>query len=187
MARLTILEYPDPRLRQRARPVDDFGPAFQRLADDLIDTLRASGGIGLAAPQVGAHLRLLAMDVSAGRRDPRLFANPTVVAHSGACIVEESCLSVPGLVENVRRHARVRVQACGRDGAPFECELEGLEAVCLLHEVDHLEGKLFIDRLGFYQRLRARRQLAVRARPAAGPSGAAGIPTATSQPAEAPR
>jgi peptide deformylase len=188
VARLKILEYPDPRLKARALPVVDFGPAFQRLADDLVETLHASGGIGLAAPQVAAPLQALVIDVSPDRRAPRLFANPKVLERSAVGIVEESCLSVPGIVENVRRHTRVRAQACGRDGTPFECELEGLEAVCLLHELDHLEGKLFIDRLGFYQRLRVRRRLAGTTRPAVGlSSDNAGIQPAPSQPAEAPR
>jgi peptide deformylase len=154
MARLPILEYPDPRLRTRARPVGAFTPELSRLADDLFETMYAARAIGLAATQVDVHLRLVAIDVSGRAESPELFIDPEVVETSQPGMVEESCLSLPGIVGNVGRATRVRVRAIDRDGRTYLRDLEGVLAVCLLHEIDHLDGILFTDRLSFFERLR---------------------------------
>jgi len=177
MARLAILEYPDPRLRLRARPVTSFDAGLARLVDDLCETLRASGGIGLAAPQAGDLRQVLVIDLTGGAAQPEVFINPQILASAEPGLVEESCLSVPGVVGNVVRATRVAVRARDRHGGAFECELEGMRAVCLQHEVDHLAGTLFVDRLSLFQRLRVRAGAAARQRrgatAAAQPPGAA--------------
>lgn len=164
MAVLPILTHPDPRLRQPALPVGDFDASLARLVDDLRDTLRASGGIGLAAPQAGDRRRVLVMDLSGGIEPAEVFVNPEILARDAPGLVEESCLSVPGLVGNVVRATRLHVRARTPDGERFERALEGMRAVCLQHEVDHLDGRLFVDRLSFLARLRFR--LGARARAA---------------------
>jgi peptide deformylase len=162
MAVLAILEHPDGRLRQRSAAVTRFDGALGRLADDLLETLYDKGGIGLSAPQVGAEGRVAVMDLSGSAADPHVFVNPVILSRSAFGLVEESCLSVPGVVGSVFRATRVRVRAQDRGGQSFERDLDGMHAVCLQHEIDHLEGKLFIDRLWFWQRLmikvRAKRQ-----------------------------
>ncbi len=158
MARLAILEAPDPRLRTVAEPVREFDAALARLIDDLIDTLRATHAVGLAATQVDVHRQIVVVDVSGDRSAPQVFINPRSLAQDTLAMVEESCLSVPGVVASVRRHARMHVAAVDRDGQPFERRLEGAAAVVLQHEMDHLRGVLFTDRLSFWRRLRARRQ-----------------------------
>ncbi len=162
MARLPILEYPDPRLRLRSQEVECFDADLSRLVDDLIETLHATGGIGLSAPQVDDRRRVLVMDHSGDASRPELFVNPVILADGALGLVEESCLSVPGLVGNVIRATELRVRAQDREGACFERDLSGMEAVCLQHELDHLEGRLFVDRLSFLKRLRFR--MAARAR-----------------------
>lgn len=156
MAVLPILEYPDPRLRIPARPVETFDAALARLVDDLAATLRVSGGIGLAAPQTGHGVQVVIVDVPDTGPLPTVFINPQVLVSAVPGLVEESCLSVPGVVGNVVRATRLRVRASDRDGNAFECDLEGMPAVCLLHEMDHLAGKLFIDRLPLLKRLALR-------------------------------
>lgn len=156
MARRAILEYPDPRLRLQSEPVADFDADLSHLADDLIETLHATGGIGLAAPQVDDRRRVLVMDHSGDASAPRVYVNPVILADAAPGLVEESCLSLPGLVGNVIRATQVRVQAQKRDGTRFEHDLTGMEAVCLQHEIDHLDGRLFLDRLSLLRRLRAR-------------------------------
>ncbi|HTY50567.1 MAG TPA: peptide deformylase [Steroidobacteraceae bacterium] len=175
MGRLTILEYPDPRLRTRAQPVTQFDAVLSRLIDDMLETMYAAPGIGLAATQVDAHKRLIVIDVSEQRDQPRVYINPQILAREGAAKSEEGCLSVPGIFEDIPRAERVRVRAQDRDGAVFECDLAGLEAVCLQHEMDHLEGKLFVDYLSDLKRERIRKKLdRERRERAAAPSRPAG-------------
>jgi peptide deformylase len=159
MTRLNILEYPDPRLRTRAAPVTAFDAGLSRLIDDLFETLYASRAIGLAATQVGAHQRVIVIDVSAERTAPQLFINPQVVAREAPGIVEESCLSLPGVIANVRRATRVRVRSHDRAGVVRVHALEDIAAVCVQHEMDHLEGILFVDHLSFFARRRIYRQM----------------------------
>lgn len=159
MALLPILEFPDPRLRTRAEPVDSFDPALKRLVSDLFETMYAAPGIGLAATQVDVHRQVIVMDVSADKREPQLFINPQILARDGVEVSEEGCLSVPNVFEEVQRAATVRVRAHDVTGKVFERELEGLAAVCLQHEMDHLAGKLFVDYLSNLKRERIRRKL----------------------------
>lgn len=180
MARLTILEYPDPRLRTRAVPVTRFDAALGQLVDDMFETMYAAPGIGLAATQVDVHQQLIVIDVSKDKTEPLVFINPEIIARDGVEVTEEGCLSVPGIYEEVERADRVIVRAFDRDGARFERELDGIAAVCLQHEMDHLAGKLFVDYLSDLKRERIRKKLdkdrkerAARAR--AGGSGAAAL------------
>ncbi len=160
MAKLTILEYPDPRLRTRAQPVAVVDEAVRQLVDDLLETMYAAKGIGLAATQVDVHRRVLVTDVSPDRTEPRVFINAQIIEREGSTEAEEGCLSVPGIYDTLRaRSERVRVRALGRDGEPFEIEADGLLAVCIQHELDHLEGKLFVDYLSELKRNRIRRKL----------------------------
>lgn len=159
MALLTILEYPDPRLRERAQPVTQFDEALGRLIDDMLQTMYAAPGIGLAATQVNVRRRVLVMDVSQERNEPLVFVNPQILSREGAARTEEGCLSVPGIFDEVERAAKVRVRARDRKGELFERDLEGALAVCLQHEMDHLEGKLFVDYLSDLKRERIRKKL----------------------------
>jgi peptide deformylase len=152
MAVRPVLVDPDPRLREACRPVEAFDAALDALVADLLDTMYAAPAIGLSAPQLGVALRVVVLDVSPGHDTPEVFVNPEVLDQGTLAIVEESCLSVPGVVAKVRRNIRARVRACDRRGEPFEAELADLRAVCLLHEVDHLEGRLFTDRLPGWRR-----------------------------------
>lgn len=162
--RRAVLEIPDPRLREVAQPVTSFDADLSQLVDDLLETMYAGRAIGLAATQVGVPLRVLVLDVSPSTDAPQVFVNPEVLAQDRYGMVEESCMSVPGVLDSVRRATRVRVRARDRAGEPFERRLADMEAVCLLHEFDHLEGRLFVDRLGWWRRLRWRRQLGGRSR-----------------------
>ena len=159
MTRLTILEYPDPRLRTRAVPVDTVDDALRELIDDMLETMYAANGIGLAATQVDVHRRLLVADVSEGRNDPRVFINPEILGKNGTTTSQEGCLSVPGYYDEVERAQSVHVRALGRNGKPFEVEFDGLLAICVQHEVDHLDGKLFVDYLSEMKRQRVRKKL----------------------------
>jgi peptide deformylase len=159
MSLLTILEYPDPRLRTRARPVEEFDAALGKLIDDMFETMYAAPGIGLAATQVDVHQRLIVIDVSAEHNEPLVFINPEILVRDGVGITEEGCLSVPGVFDEVQRAAKVRVRAQDGTGAVFERDLEGVLAVCLQHEMDHLEGKLFVDYLSDLKRDRIRKKL----------------------------
>lgn len=160
MALLEILEFPDPRLRTRASPVDQVTDDTRRLIDDMLETMYAAPGIGLAATQVNVHQRLLVMDVSEEHDQPRVFINPEFeVLDPELGEYDEGCLSVPGFFESVCRPQKVAVSALDRDGKPFSCELSGLAAICLQHEVDHLNGKLFVDYLSPLKRQRIRRKL----------------------------
>jgi peptide deformylase len=157
-----ILEYPDPRLRLHAAPVAAFDAGLARLVEDLLDTLRAAGGIGLSAPQLGVASQVAVADLAGDGTAPQVYVNPALLARSRLGIVEESCLSVPGIVGNVIRATRVRIRAQDASGAGFERDLEGLAAVCLQHELDHLAGRLFIDRLSPLRRLMLRARAARR-------------------------
>ncbi|HEY2416970.1 MAG TPA: peptide deformylase [Steroidobacteraceae bacterium] len=159
MALLPILEFPDPRLRTRAQPVRAFDAALKRLVADMLETMYAAPGIGLAATQVDVHRALLVMDASQEKNQPQVYVNPELLTREGSEVSEEGCLSVPSIFEEVERAARVRVRAQDADGKTFERDLEGLDAVCLQHEMDHLAGKLFVDYLSTLKRERIRRKL----------------------------
>ncbi len=160
MTRLAVLEYPDPRLRAIAAPVREFGAELARLVDDMLETMLVSRAIGLAAPQVGVPQRIVTVDASGIGTERDVFVNPELLELGAPCMVEESCLSVPGVLDSVERAIRVRVRYRDVVGQPREREIEGLAAVCLQHEIDHLDGRLFIDRLPLLRRLLARRRVA---------------------------
>ncbi len=156
MACLPIIEYPDPRLRQCSEPVAIFDAELGQLVDDLIETLHATKAIGLSAPQANVFSQVLVTDLSGNASDPQVYINPEILAKSVPGLVEESCLSVPGVVGNVVRATQIRIRAQDRAGEIFERNLEGMHAVCVQHEMDHLVGKLFVDRLSLFRRLRLR-------------------------------
>jgi peptide deformylase len=159
MARLQILEYPDPRLRTKAKPVEVFDAALAKMVEDMFETMYAAPGVGLAATQVDFHKRLIVIDVSEGKNEPRVFCNPEILTMEGTGVTEEGCLSVPGIFDEVKRAAKIRARAQDVTGAVFEVDLDGLAAVCLQHEMDHLEGKLFVDYLSDLKRERIRKKL----------------------------
>ena len=160
MAVLEILEFPDPRLRTEASPVAEVTETIRTLVGDMLETMYAAPGIGLAATQVNIHQRLLVMDVTEDNSAPLVFINPEVtVLDSELGEYDEGCLSVPGFFETVNRPQRVKASALDREGAPFTLELEGLAAICLQHEIDHLNGKLFVDYLSPLKRQRIRKKL----------------------------
>ena len=159
MARLHILEYPDPRLRTRAKPVEVFDTALATFVQDMFQTMYEAPGVGLAATQVDVHKRLIVMDVSEGKTEPQVFCNPEILAQEGVGVSEEGCLSVPGIFDDVKRAATIRARAQDATGKVFEVDLDGLAAVCLQHEMDHLEGKLFVDYLSDLKRERIRKKL----------------------------
>lgn len=159
MALLPILEFPDPRLRTRAQPVEQVDASLRKLIDDMFETMYAAPGIGLAATQVNVHKRLLVVDVSESRKEPHVFISPEILTRDGAEETEEGCLSVPGVYDKVTRADRIRVRALDRNGKSFEMDAEGLLAVCIQHEIDHLDGKLFVDYLSELKRTRIRRKL----------------------------
>lgn len=162
MSLLQILEYPDPRLRKKAQPVEKVDSTLQKTIEDMFETMYASSGIGLAATQVNFHKRLLVMDIAdeAEERRPMVFINPEItVLDPEPHQYEEGCLSVPGYFELVERPRKVLVKALDKEGNPFELEAEGLLAVCIQHEVDHLDGKLFVDYLSALKRQRIKTKL----------------------------
>ncbi len=156
---LNILEYPDPRLKKVAATVARFGPDIQRLVRDMAETMYAAPGIGLAATQVDVHKRLIIIDCSETRADLRVFINPEILDADGEAECEEGCLSVPGYYDKVTRAARVRVRAQDEHGATFELAADGLLAVCIQHEMDHLIGKVFVDYLSPMKRARLQSKL----------------------------
>lgn len=164
MARLSILEYPDPRLRIRAEPVTKVDDEIKTLVADMFETMYAAPGIGLAATQVNVHKRVLVIDVSAEGTEPHCFINPEIVSAEGRTSAEEGCLSVPEFYDYVDRAERVTVRALDRDGNPFELQAEGLLAVCIQHEIDHLDGKLFVDYLSELKRDRLKKKAAKKAK-----------------------
>ncbi len=165
MSLLNILCYPDPRLHTVARPVAAVDARIGRLVDDMLQTMYASDGIGLAATQVDVHERVIVIDVSETHDKPLVLINPEITWRSDEMVVaEEGCLSVPAIYDSVPRHARVKVRALGRDGEPFELEAGELLAVCVQHEMDHLQGKVFVDYLSALKRSRIRTKLLKRQR-----------------------
>lgn len=159
MALLQILEFPDPRLRTRAEPVAQVDAALRTLVEDMFETMYSAPGIGLAATQVNVAKRVLVIDVSEQRDRPLVLINPDIVAREGVEETEEGCLSVPGVFDKVTRAEKIRVRALDRDGKPIELEADGLLAVCIQHEIDHLDGKLFVDYLSELKRTRIRKKL----------------------------
>jgi peptide deformylase len=160
MSQLQILRYPDPRLYTVAKPVAEVTDEIRALADDMIRIMYESDGVGLAATQVDRHIRLIVMDTSETHDQPRVLINPELLSGSDDWILgEEGCLSVPQVYEKVERHARVRVRALDRDGQPYEFDAEGLTAVCVQHEMDHLMGKVFVDYLSPLKRERIKTKM----------------------------
>ncbi|USD21582.1 peptide deformylase [Microbulbifer variabilis] len=160
MAKLEILEFPDPRLREIAKPVAEVTDAHRQLLEDMFETMYAAPGIGLAATQVNVHERVVVVDISEDSSEPYGFINPEIeVLDPEIHQYDEGCLSVPGFYETVERPRRVRVKALDRNGEPFAIEAEGLLAVCIQHEVDHLDGKLFVDYISPLKRNRIRSKL----------------------------
>jgi peptide deformylase len=167
MSLLTILEYPDPRLRNKAQPVAVFDAALQSLIDDLFETMYAAPGIGLAATQVNVHKQLLVLDVSEEKNAPLVLVNPKILAREGSQTYQEGCLSVPNIYADVERADRISVEAQDRHGQPLQLQADGLLAVCIQHEMDHLIGKLFVDYLSPLKRELVRRKLEKQRRAAA--------------------
>lgn len=161
MAKLDILEFPDPRLRTIAKPVAQVDERIRQLVDDMFETMYAAPGVGLAATQVNIHERVVVIDVSEDQSQPMVFINPEVTVLDQETLREydEGCLSVPGFYETVKRPEKVRVDALDRDGQPFSLEPDGLLAVCIQHELDHLNGKLFVDYISPVKRQRIRKKL----------------------------
>ncbi len=159
MALLNILYLPDERLRKMSTPVEEIDDALQTLIDDMFETMYAANGVGLAAPQIGVNIRLSVVDVSSERNQPQVFINPEILKTEGKDKFQEGCLSVPGALETVERAKKVTVKALDRHGVPFEMTCDGLLAECIQHEIDHLNGKLFIDLLSPIKRERARKDL----------------------------
>lgn len=164
MALLSILQYPDPRLHQIAAAVVHFDARLKTLVDDMAETMYAAPGIGLAATQVNVLLRVVVIDVSEEKDGLHVFVNPEIISREGEVLGEEGCLSVPGVYESVTRSERVRVKAQDASGAAFELEADGLLAICIQHEIDHLDGKVFVDYLSQLKRSRIRTRLLKRTR-----------------------
>ncbi|MDY0023127.1 peptide deformylase [Arenimonas caeni] len=167
MAKLPILEFPDPRLRTVAKPVETVDDGLRRLVDDMFETMYAAPGIGLAATQVDVHQRLLVLDVSEDQSRPMVFINPEILEAEGHQVYQEGCLSVPGIYADVKRANKIRVRALDRDGKSFELEADGLLAVCIQHEMDHLAGKVFVDYLSPLKREQVKKKLAKQQRASA--------------------
>lgn len=157
MAQLEILHHPDPRLRKKAAPVAEVNTAIRKIVDDMLETMYASQGIGLAATQVNIHQRIVTIDVSEDKNAPVCLINPEILSKEGSIEHEEGCLSVPDFYEKVTRAERIRVRALDRDGNVFERDADGMLAICIQHEMDHLEGKLFVDYLSTLKQQRARK------------------------------
>jgi peptide deformylase len=177
MALLQILEFPDPRLRNRAQPVAQVDAALRTLIDDMFETMYAAPGIGLAATQVNVAKRVLVLDLSERRNEPLALINPEILQRAGVEETEEGCLSVPGYFDKVTRAEQIRVRALDRDGKQIEFDADGLLAVCIQHEIDHLDGKLFVDYLSELKRTRIRKKLE-KERKDRGPSSARSAPKA---------
>ncbi|MCC6757335.1 MAG: peptide deformylase [Arenimonas sp.] len=160
MSLLTILEYPDKRLRTVATPVESVDDALRALIDDMFETMYDAPGIGLAATQVNVHKQLIVMDISEDKSEPRVFINPQIVAKDGSQVYQEGCLSLPNVFADVKRWNTITVKALDRDGREFSLEADGLLAVCIQHEMDHLAGKVFVDHLSPLKRALAEKKLA---------------------------
>ncbi|KMN37415.1 peptide deformylase [Chromobacterium sp. LK1] len=159
MALLNILHYPDERLHTVAKPVEVFDEALQTQIDNMFETMYEAKGIGLAATQVDFHHRLVVMDISEERNERRVFINPEILQKDGETVYEEGCLSVPGIYDKVTRAERVKVRALDRNGKPFELEADGLLAICIQHEIDHLDGKVFVEYLSQMKQTRIKTKL----------------------------
>ena len=159
MALLDILEFPDPRLRTKAKPVTVLDHKIRKLCDDMLETMYAAPGIGLAATQVNVHQRIVVIDTSEEKNQPLILINPAFEVIEGEQQYDEGCLSVPGFYETVTRAEKIRLKALGRDGQPFELIADGLLSVCIQHELDHLDGKLFVDHISKLKRDRIRKKL----------------------------
>jgi len=159
MSLLTILEYPDKRLRNQSKPVEDFGDQLQKQIDDMFETMYAAPGIGLAATQVNIHKQLFVIDVSEDNKSPLVFINPEILELRGVEEMEEGCLSFPGVYAKVERADALTIRALDRQGKSFEMDADGLLAVCIQHELDHTQGKLFVDYLSPLKRQRIRKKL----------------------------
>jgi peptide deformylase len=160
MSLLTILRYPDPRLHKVAKPVTTFDGRLKQLVEDMAETMYDAPGVGLAASQVDVHQQLIVIDTSETRSDLRVFINPEIVwASEEKQVYEEGCLSVPGIYDGVERHAEITVKALDQDGKPFELKADGLLAVCIQHEMDHLKGKVFVEYLSPLKRNRIKAKM----------------------------
>lgn len=164
MAILDILRFPDPRLRNSAQIVNKVDESIAQLADDMLETMYKAPGIGLAATQVNVAKRVIVVDISENQDEPMVLINPELLETTGSEEMEEGCLSVPGIYEKVKRAEKIRVKALDRSGEVFEMEMDGLLAVCVQHEIDHLDGKLFVDYLSNLKRQRIRKKLEKEAR-----------------------
>ncbi|MGL4233337.1 MAG: peptide deformylase [Casimicrobium sp.] len=164
MALLPILEYPDPRLKKIAAPVTVFDETLKKLVADMAETMYEAPGIGLAATQVDVHKRVIVIDVSQDKSDLKVIVNPQIVAASGEAVAEEGCLSVPEYYDKVRRAANVTLSAQDASGTPYTLEADGLLAVCIQHEMDHLQGKLFVEHLSSLKQMRVKTKMKKRAR-----------------------
>lgn len=167
MAILDVLSFPDERLRTVAKPVEKVNDEIKQLVSDMFETMKDENGIGLAATQVNRHVQVVVMDVSEDQNEPRVFINPEIIRKDGSTISEEGCLSVPGNYAKVERAESITVKALDQNGESFELDAEGLLAICIQHELDHLKGKLFIDYLSPLKRQRIRKKLEKEARLAA--------------------
>jgi len=170
MSKLTILEFPDPRLRTKAQPVTVFDAALKQLAADMLETMYEAPGIGLAATQVNVHRQLLVLDVTEEKNQPMVLVNPRILESEGSQTYQEGCLSVPGIYADVERADRIRVEAQDAEGNPLAFDADGLLAVCIQHEMDHLIGKLFVDYLSPLKRDMVRKKLEKQRRHAAEPA-----------------
>ena len=159
MGILTILEFPDERLRKKAVPVKVVNAEIKKLIDDMLETMYEARGVGLAATQVNVHQRIIVIDISEDKQSPLCLINPEIIEKDGVEEAEEGCLSVPGFFEKVKRAEHIKVRALNRDGEPFELEASELLAVCVQHEMDHLEGKLFVDYISPLKRQRIKKKL----------------------------
>ncbi len=159
MSVLTILEFPDDRLRKKAAEVQVVDGSIRKLVDDMLETMYLAKGVGLAATQVNVHQRIVVIDVSEEKDKPLCLINPEIIAKDGIEESEEGCLSVPGFFETVKRAERIKVKALNKEGQPFEFEADELLAVCVQHELDHLEGKLFVDYISSLKRQRIKKKL----------------------------
>ncbi len=159
MSTMEILEFPDPRLKTVADPVESFDKTLGTLIDDMLETMYEANGIGLAATQVNRHIRLLVLDISENHDQPKTYINPEIISQEGEQVCEEGCLSVPGVYANVKRAENIRVKARDRNGIFFEEDAHGLHAVCLQHEIDHLQGRLFVDYLSPLKRRMVKKKL----------------------------
>lgn len=159
MALLNILHYPDERLHKVAKPIESVDDEVRQLIDDMVETMYASKGVGLAATQVNVHRRLVVIDVSEEKTGATAYINPQIIKKSGQVEYEEGCLSVPGIYDTVSRAESVKVRALDRNGKPFEVETDGLLAICLQHEIDHLDGKVFVEYLSTLKQGRIRTKM----------------------------